>query len=130
MSEPTLHGTLFLGPYQGYHGEASHDPDDDSFYGRVVDTKDVITFEGSTPKELKKAFTDSIDDYLEFCRERGETPEKPFSGKFMMRLTPKLHHDLTVRAAQSGDSLNKYVSGILANALYGTHLELTTLSHS
>ena len=70
MNEMTLHGKLFLGPYQGYHGEASFDPEDECFSGRVVDTKDIITFEGDTPRELKQAFVESIDDYLEFCKER------------------------------------------------------------
>ena len=120
MSKVTLHGKLFLGPYEGYHGEAAYDPEDETFHGRVVDTKDVITFEGRTPTDIKTAFADSVDDYLEFCRERGEAPEKPFSGNFMIRLTPALHHTLTILAAQSGKSLNKYAADVLATAAHGS----------
>jgi predicted HicB family RNase H-like nuclease len=119
MSEMTLHGKLFLGPYQGYHGEASYEPDDETFYGKVVDTKDVITFEGSNPTELKAAFTGSVDDYLEFCKERGEAPEKPFSGKFLVRITPELHHGLSICAARSEKSLNQHVVDVLSASVRG-----------
>ncbi|MFI5242072.1 MAG: type II toxin-antitoxin system HicB family antitoxin [Gemmatimonadales bacterium] len=68
-------------------------------HGQIVNTRDVITFQGRTVKELRRALEDSIEDYLEFCEERGEAPEKPFSGKFMVRIDPALHRDLTLTAA-------------------------------
>ena len=57
------------------------------FHGEVLDMRDVITFQGKSVEELEQAFRDSIDDYLEFCEERGEEPERPFSGRLMLRLT-------------------------------------------
>src|ERR1043166_2625443 len=77
--------------YKGYVGIFAYDEDADVLHGRVVGLRDVITFEGRSIDELKLALADSIEDYLDFCRDRGEEPEKPLSGKFVVRLEPALH---------------------------------------
>ncbi len=59
------------------------------FHGEVVNIRDVITFQGKSVEELRKAFEDSVDDYLEFCAQHNEEPEKPFSGRFTIRLSPR-----------------------------------------
>lgn len=66
--------------HKGYIGSAEFDDEDEVFHGRVIGIRDVITFQGISVEELKDAFTDSVEDYLEFCAERGEEPEKPYSG--------------------------------------------------
>jgi predicted HicB family RNase H-like nuclease len=103
--------------YKGYTGYVEFDPDADVFHGEVVDTRDVITFQGKTVRELKKAFRDSVDDYLEYCEERGEEPDRPFSGKFVLRLSPELHHRAYLRALESGKSLNVWVTEVLEEAV-------------
>src|SRR5438309_2217547 len=95
--------------YKGYVGRVEFDDDADLFHGEVVNTRDVITFQGATVKELRKAFQESVDDYLAFCRERGEAPEKPYSGQFVTRLTPDLHRKISLAAAVSGKSLNAWI---------------------
>ena len=80
------------------------------FHGEVLNTRDVITFQGRSVRELKKAFADSVDDYIEFCAARGEDPEKPFSGKFLVRVSPEMHREIMAEARQQGKSLNTYVS--------------------
>ena len=40
-----------------------------------------VTFQATSVEELEGAFRDSVDDYLEFGEERGEDPDKPFSGR-------------------------------------------------
>ncbi len=80
--------------YKGYIGQVEFDDEAELFHGEVINTRDVITFQGSTVKKIKKAFKESIDDYLDFCKERNEDPEKPFSGKFNLRLDPELHKQL------------------------------------
>jgi predicted HicB family RNase H-like nuclease len=77
--------------------------------GKVVNTRDTITFQGKTVEEAMQAFRDSVDDYLEFCASSGDPPEKPFSGKFIVRVRPELHRDLSAIAQSSGMSLNKLV---------------------
>ncbi len=71
------------------------------------------TFQGSSVEEIENAFKDSIDDYLEFCRERKEKPDKPFSGKFVLRISSELHHKLYLNANKSGKSINKWVVELL-----------------
>lgn len=75
--------------YKGYFARVEFD-DADIFHGEVINLRDVITFEGETVNELKQAFKDSVDDYLSFCAERGEDPEKSYSGKFVVRVEPEL----------------------------------------
>jgi predicted HicB family RNase H-like nuclease len=84
---------------------------------RFCNLRDVITVEGETVNELKEAFHDSVDDYLTFCAERGEAPEKPYSGKFVVRVEPELHKNITVEARKKGKSLNIWVKDAISKAL-------------
>jgi predicted HicB family RNase H-like nuclease len=67
--------------YKGYFAKVEFDDEADIFHGEIINLRDLVTFQGQTVDELRKAFRDSIDDYLEFCAERGEEQEKPCSGK-------------------------------------------------
>ena len=96
--------------YKGYVGVARIDTEAGVIRGSVVNTRDVITFQGKTVPEAEQAFRDSVDDYLEFCAERGEEPEKPFSGKFLVRTKPSIHRALAIQAAREGMSLNALVN--------------------
>ncbi|MCH7827257.1 MAG: type II toxin-antitoxin system HicB family antitoxin [Bacteroidetes bacterium] len=102
--------------YKGYSGQINYDDEMKILHGEVIDTRDVITFQGRSVDEIEKAFRESIDDYLDFCKERGEEPEKPFSGKFILRMPPRLHHKLYLKANRSGKSLNKWVVETLDSA--------------
>ncbi|HKI36256.1 MAG TPA: type II toxin-antitoxin system HicB family antitoxin [Gemmataceae bacterium] len=95
--------------YKGYIGRVEFDDDARIFHGEVINTRDVITFQGSSVDELLKAFSDSVDDYLAFCKERGEDPDKPFSGQFVTRISPELHRKIHYAATLSGKSLNGWV---------------------
>jgi predicted HicB family RNase H-like nuclease len=76
----------------------------------------VITFQGATVEEARAAFVESVDDYLAFCAERGEKPERPFSGKLLVRLDPNLHRELSMAAEKSGMSINALVVEALTKA--------------
>ncbi len=106
--------------YKGYFAKVEFDDDDNIFHGEVINLRDVITFEGETVIELKKAFQNSVDDYLDFCAERGEDPEKPYSGKFVVRVEPEIHKNITVEARKSGKSLNVWVCDAISKALKNT----------
>lgn len=101
--------------YKGYTGHVEYDDDADLFHGEVLDLKDVVTFQGNSVSQIKKAFRDSIDDYLEFCENRGEEADKPFSGRLMLRLPPSLHRDVYVRANSEGKSLNQWIADKLVS---------------
>jgi predicted HicB family RNase H-like nuclease len=106
--------------YKGYAGQVSFDAEAKIFHGEVLGLKDVITFQGTTVRELERAFRDSIEDYLEFCAKRGEKPEKPCSGKFVVRLSPALHSRVIIEAKQEGVSLNRFVEESLEQRLVHT----------
>jgi predicted HicB family RNase H-like nuclease len=103
--------------YKGYFAKVEFDDDANIFHGEVINLRDVITFEGETVNELKGAFHDSVDDYLTFCAERGEEPEKPYSGKFVVRVEPELHKNITIEARKKGKSLNIWVKDAISKAL-------------
>ena len=85
VSIPTLQldGSITTLKYKGYVGKVEFDDEAGIFHGEVLDTRDVITFQGQSVDELKTAFQELIDDYLAFCKQRGEEPNKPFSGQFI-----------------------------------------------
>ena len=99
--------------HKGYIGHVEFDEEAEIFSGEVVNTRDVITFQGETVKQIKKAFVDSVEDYLAFCEERGEEPERPFSGKFNVRLEPELHRAAYIAAKEAGSSLNTWVTNAI-----------------
>ena len=96
--------------YKGYTGHVELDDKAGILHGEVLDTRDVITFQGKSVEEVETAFRDSIDDYLEFCAERGEEPDKPFSGRLMLRVPPALHRRLYTEAKRLGKSLNQLIA--------------------
>ena len=112
--------------YKGYFAKVDFIDDDNTFHGEIINLRDVITFEGETVNELKQAFQDSVDDYLDFCKQRGEDPEKPYSGKFVVRVEPELHKNITIEARKEGKSLNVWVRDALSKALN----DLTQQGHS
>jgi predicted HicB family RNase H-like nuclease len=103
--------------YKGYIGKVEFDDEAGVFHGEVINTRDVITFQGKSVAELKKAFRESVQDYLACCAARSEQPEKPFSGHFVTRIPPELHRQVNVAANLSGKSLNAWVGEQLQSAV-------------
>lgn len=99
--------------YKGYTGIVEYDPEGKIFTGEVIGTRSVISFQGRTPDELEQSFAKSIDLYLEMCKEDNIPPEKPYSGKFNIRITPELHKKIAVQAAMEKKSMNEWISEIL-----------------
>mgnify|MGYP000441951130 CR=1 FL=1 len=96
--------------HKNYIGKVEFDDEADIFHGEVINTRDVITFQGTTVDEVKKSFVDSVEDYLAFCKERGEEPDKPFSGRFNLRIEPELHQKIYILAHAHKMSLNAWLS--------------------
>ena len=103
--------------YKGYEALVSLDDEQGIFHGEVINIRDVITFQGQSVSELKQAFIESVEDYLEFCAQRGEEADKPFSGRFVVRIDPELHKQIYIKAKQEGKSLNTWVSEKLSSGM-------------
>lgn len=95
--------------YKGYIGDVIFDDEAKLFHGEVLGLKDVITFQGTNVEEIETAFRDSIDDYLGWCKESGEKPEKAFSGSVCVRMKPDLHAKLSREALFKNQSLNTLI---------------------
>ena len=102
--------------YKSYTGQVEFDGEAGLFHGEVIDLRDVVTFQGTSVEELEEAFRGSVDDYLEFCEERGEAPDRPFSGRLMLRVSPEVHRQAYTRARQEGKSLNQWIAVRLEQA--------------
>lgn len=106
--------------YKGYAGRVEFDDEAGTFHGEVVNTRDVITFQGTTVEEIRQAFHDSVDDYLDFCAQLGQAPDKPFTGRFMLRLPPDLHRQAYIAARQAGKSLNSWIGECIGKMAHVT----------
>ena len=102
--------------YKGYQGRFDYDPEADIFHGEVLHLRDVITFQGRSIDELKQALADSVEDYLEFCAQKGKIPEKSYSGRFNVRIAPEVHQRIALEAARDGISINSWVARVLSAA--------------
>jgi predicted HicB family RNase H-like nuclease len=103
--------------YKGYLGTVEYDAESKIFHGDIINTRDVITFQGTTVKEIEQAFKDSINDYIAWCKKEKVEPEKPYSGKFNVRLSPQLHKQAAILAKKSRMSLNSFVEKALTDEI-------------
>ena len=103
--------------YKGYRAVVQFDYEAGVFHGRVVDTRDVIFFEGTSVEQLEREFHFSIDDYLAVCAERGREPDKPFSGRIPLKVSSKLHRSAYAAAKTEGKSLNSWVAEAIERAI-------------
>ena len=102
--------------HKGYRAAVTFDDAAGVFHGEVMDTRDVIVFEGTSAAQLRKEFEFSVDDYLKVCEERGRIPDKPFSGRIPLRVPPAVHRAATAAAKAQGKSLNAWITETVADA--------------
>ncbi|HEX6280212.1 MAG TPA: type II toxin-antitoxin system HicB family antitoxin [Pyrinomonadaceae bacterium] len=104
--------------YKGFKAEVEFDDRDEIFVGRVLglDPRHVMSFHGSSIKELKAAFRESIDFHLELAEKAGESG-KPHSGKVLFRFDPNLHAKIAAAAKRSGKSINEFGKEVFEKAL-------------
>jgi predicted HicB family RNase H-like nuclease len=104
--------------YKGYTARIEYDERDNIFMGRVLGVKAIIGFHGETVGELRADFEAAIDFMIEDCKARGEKPEKPASGKLMLRVPPEVHAAALIAAKASGKSLNQWAAEVLGGAVH------------
>jgi predicted HicB family RNase H-like nuclease len=102
--------------YKGYAARIEYSDEDKCFVGHIAGIRDIVGFHGESVEELRVAFDEAVDDYLETCERAGISPQRPYSGKVMLRIPPELHADIAMRAEASGKSLNQWAAETLSHA--------------
>jgi predicted HicB family RNase H-like nuclease len=103
--------------FNGYSARVDYDDEDGIFVGRIAGIEDSVTFHADNVAELKSAFHEAVDDYVETCAKIGKTPQRSFSGKVMFRISPELHAKAAFAAEVAGTSLNEWAERALARAV-------------
>ena len=106
-----------LKPYKGYTATVEFDADEMLLHGRLDRIRDVVTFHATSVDDLHAEFVAAVDDYLAFCRERNETPDRPYSGRFVMRMEPEVHRRLAAAASGERLSINAWLVRLISAAL-------------
>lgn len=104
--------------YKGFRARFEFDAEDMVFTGRVLGINDVIGFHAESTGDLIAAFHEAVDDYMETCAKLGKEPEKPYSGKVMLRVDPALHANVAIAAELSGKSINQLGEEALRAAVF------------
>ncbi|KAA5604453.1 type II toxin-antitoxin system HicB family antitoxin [Roseospira marina] len=102
--------------YKGYSARIEFDADDEIFVGHIAGIQDRVGFHADTVADLKTAFHEAVDDYLDACIKVGKAPQKPYSGKVMFRVDPEVHRRAAMAAELAGKSLNQWAEEVLDRA--------------
>ncbi len=103
--------------YKGYAARIEYSDEDQCFIGHIAGITDVVGFHGESVAELRAAFEEAVEDYLETCTRLNRPPQKPYSGKLLLRLTPEVHAAVATAAQVSGKSINQWAAEALVTAV-------------
>lgn len=104
--------------YRGYAARIEYSDDDQCFVGHIAGINDVVGFHGESVAELRMAFEEAVEDYLEACEKLGRAPQKPYSGKLMLRVPPEVHAAIATAAEVSGKSINQWATEVFTEAMH------------
>lgn len=107
--------------YKGYCGSIETSVQDDCLFGKILFITDLVTYEAATPSQLKSAFENAVDVYIEQCHQQGIQPNKPFSGTLNVRLTQEMHRAAAIKAAGAGQTLNEFIKECISLGLAEAH---------
>lgn len=102
--------------YKGYSARVEYDDEDGIFFGRLAGIRDGVGFHADTVAELRAAFREAVDDYVETCAKIGKEPQRPYSGQVGLRVDPEVHRRAALAAELAGKSLNQWAEEVLARA--------------
>jgi len=103
--------------YKNYYASVHFSSVDEVFYGKILSINDLVNFEGSSVKELKTAFEEAVEDYIDTCKQIGKSPDKTYKGTFNVRVPSTLHKEASMFAAVNNLTLNEFVKISLSFAL-------------
>ena len=102
--------------YKGYSARVEYDDEDGIFIGRIAGIRDGVGFHADTVEDLREAFRDAVEDYLETCAKIGKEPQRAYSGQMMFRVNPEVHRKAALAAELAGKSLNQWAEEVLGKA--------------
>ena len=100
--------------YNGYAARIEYSDEDKCFVGHIAGIRDIVGFHGESVDELRTAFEEAVADYLKTCEQANISPQRPYSGKVMLRIPPELHAEIAMKAEASGKSLNQWAAETLS----------------
>jgi len=103
--------------YKGYAAKIEYSDEDQCFVGHIAGIQDIVGFHGESVTELRGAFVEAVDDYLETCARLNRAPQKPYSGKLMLRIPPEVHAAVAIAAEVSGKSINQWATETFTEAV-------------
>ena len=103
--------------YKGYYTKVEYSAKDGVLFGRIEGIRDLVNFECDNLADVEKEFHRAVDDYLAFCQDLGEAPDKPYKGMFNVRIPPDLHRKAAMAADKQGETLNAFVANAIRGAL-------------
>lgn len=103
--------------YKGYIARIEYSAVDECLVGRLIGIQHIVGFHGDTVVEVRAAFEEAVDDYIETCEKAGLEPQKPYSGRVMLRLAPELHARVATQAQAAGESINHWAARALEKAV-------------
>ncbi len=102
--------------YKGYLARVEYDDRDGILFGRLAGIRDGVGFHACNIEDLRAAFHEAVDDYIEVCAKLGKQPQKPYSGRVMFRIDPEVHRRAALSAELAGKSLNQWAEEVLGRA--------------
>ena len=103
--------------YKGYYTKVQYSAEDNILFGKIEGIRDLVNFECDNLSDVEREFHIAVDDYLAFCEEVGQEPDKVFRGSFNVRIAPELHKAAAIKADQQGKTLNAFVADAIQNAV-------------
>ncbi|HFQ94036.1 MAG TPA: type II toxin-antitoxin system HicB family antitoxin [Anaerolineae bacterium] len=104
--------------YKGYAARIEYSDEDECFVGHIAGIRDIVGFHGESVAELRQAFEEAVDDYLETCEKLNRSPQKPYSGNLMLRIPPEVHAAVATSAEVSGKSINQWAADVFKEAAH------------
>lgn len=99
--------------HKGYSAAIRYSEEDGFLVGRILGINDIVSFHGHSVEEVREQFAIALDSYLSDCEEIGKDPERPYSGKLNLRLSPDFHKAIAIEAETTGQSLNDVIVAAL-----------------
>ncbi len=104
--------------YKKYSARIEYSDADTCFVGHIAGIKDIVGFHGESVTELRAAFEEAVNDYLETCQKAGKSPQKAYSGRLMLRIPAQIHGAIAQAAESNGKSINQWATELLEKGTY------------